>query len=510
MSEPSFGVWKFCKRTQKRYYVDLSGRKLIAGAAFRQFVEELNAKGGMLWQRKQELCGYMLALTIEEVALCANDADANSQSSLTDLSFWGIPPLIQEKYKSSGVLKLYDWQAECLVSDNCSALRGRNFLYTAPTSGGKTMVTEVLMLRQLARNWNDVLFPQGNNSVSMNRTIMYVVPFISIAEEKLAYFQHMWSDYYVRVRAYHGEAHSDGVDMLGKDVDIAICTIEKANIIVTHLMETRRISQLSMVVVDEIHLLSDSQRGYLLEVLLAKILHVQRSYDSQPSTQRPSCPIVGMSATLPNIAAVGEEWLRGSVFVTNYRPVRLHTYLCTGADVFAGTDTSPSLQPLKQFPNASLLPDNSLRELLQTRSLCSGDTAKRVAMDLMDQDRFLQLCFGASLSAIDEDASFQAESYQPVSTMIFCSSKLKCEKCVERILKAMQALSWLYHSPYLFGGSESTQGSRKRVMAQLLSETAVGLCPVLQRSVPYGVAYHHAGLTAEERKARILATLLCS
>ena len=59
---------------------------------------------------------------------------------------------------------------------------------------------------------------------------------------------------------------------LGDDVELAVCTIEKANIIVNQLIDQQRKHQLIMIVIDEIHLISDSKRGFLLEVLLSKVV----------------------------------------------------------------------------------------------------------------------------------------------------------------------------------------------------------------------------------------------
>lgn len=91
---------------------------------------------------------------------------------------------------------------------------------------------------------------------------------------------------FIGVKAFHGE---DGgliryyiFYMLGgeltDDVDVAICTIERANIILNQVLEEKNIpeedlnrNRICMIVVDELHLVSDPKRGYLLEVLLAKV-----------------------------------------------------------------------------------------------------------------------------------------------------------------------------------------------------------------------------------------------
>lgn len=57
-------------------------------------------------------------------------------------------------------------------------------------------------------------------------------------------------------------------------VDIAVCTIEKANSLLNRLMEEKKVSTLGVVVVDEMHMIGDPFRGYLLELFLTKIRFV--------------------------------------------------------------------------------------------------------------------------------------------------------------------------------------------------------------------------------------------
>ena len=81
----------------------------------------------------------------------------------------------------------------------------------------------------------------------------------------------------IRVDGYMG-AQAPSKGFIG--TDIAICTIEKANSLVNRLMEERKMSSLGMVVIDEMHMIGDGHRGYLLELMLSKIRFLQSKIEN--------------------------------------------------------------------------------------------------------------------------------------------------------------------------------------------------------------------------------------
>ena len=55
-------------------------------------------------------------------------------------------------------------------------------------------------------------------------------------------------------------------------MDIAICTIEKANSLINRLIDDESIFDLGIIVIDELHMVNDEYRGYIIELILSSYL----------------------------------------------------------------------------------------------------------------------------------------------------------------------------------------------------------------------------------------------
>ncbi|XP_051955801.1 DNA polymerase theta-like [Xyrauchen texanus] len=357
------------------------------------------------------------------------------QSDKLLLSSWGLPKPVLEKYLCLGVQRMFEWQAECLTLGK--VLEGQNLVYSAPTSAGKTLVSELLILKRV---------------LETGQKAMFILPFVSVAREKMFYLQNVFQEAGIRVEGYMGNTSAAGGFSA---LDVAVCTIEKANGLINRLIEEDKLDLLGIVVVDELHMLGDSGRGYLLELLLTKIKYIAQRNALRCSGPRTTAAvqIIGMSATLPNLDLLA-RWLNAELYSTNYRPVPLMEWVKIGTNVYDG-----SLNLVRQFTPS--LPFKG------------------------DDDHIVSLCF---------------ETVQDGhSALLFCPSKNWCEKLADSIGREFYNL----HHKEMQSGSGVQSISLKPeglqdVVAQL-KRTPAGLDQVLQRTVPWGVAFHHAGLTFDER-----------
>lgn len=102
--------------------------------------------------------------------------------------------------------------------------------------------------------------------------------------------------------------------------------MEKANSIINHLIRTKSIERYRTIIIDEVHMLGDTNRGYLLEILLNKLLYLQK-------VQSLDLQIITLSATLPNIDEM-VEYLDAQKFVATQRPNHLVEFIICGNKLY--------------------------------------------------------------------------------------------------------------------------------------------------------------------------------
>lgn len=188
-----------------------------------------------------------------------------------------------EVLKENGVKELFPPQKEALSL----IMSEKNVLLCMPTASGKTLLAEIAMLRKAIEGYKS----------------LYVSPLKAIANEKFKDFK-KWEKIGLKIGISTGDYSSTDEHL--KDCDIIVTTYEKADSLIRN--RAKWLKDVKCLVVDEIHLIDDFERGDKVEMLVAKMLDKAR--------------IIALSATIKNYEEIA-EWLKAEYYYSEWRPVPL-------------------------------------------------------------------------------------------------------------------------------------------------------------------------------------------
>ncbi|KAJ5473203.1 HelicaseC-terminal [Penicillium sp. IBT 31633x] len=380
----------------------------------------------------------------------ASVAPPSSRNPLLSLSNpkYGLPPALTANFAALGVRSIYPWQASCLLAKGLLAGE-RHLVYTAPTGGGKSLVADVLLLKRIIEN--------------PARKALLVLPYVALVQEKLKWMRRIvqdvekkcpqWKKLHknIQVTGFFGGSRTTAT---WADTDIAVCTIEKANSLINTAIEERNIGDLGVVVLDELHMLDDEHRGYLLELMVTKLLLLQQDIQ-----------IVGMSATLSNTEMLA-QWMNAKFFISTYKPIPIDEYLVYENGIY------PAATSRQLFQTAS--------KLTAAKSLHDTIPPHRI----IEPSTFKQLSNSATNAMVALAVETAAAGF---GSLVFCGSRNSCQIHAATIGEAMPL------------ASAKELNERLDLLAELRS-LSCGLDPALETTIIKGTGFHNAGMTTEERE----------
>ena len=393
----------------------------------------------------------------------------------------GIPEAVKRSYENLGLTRLYDWQRDCLFTTN--VLRGENLVYCAPTSGGKTLVAELVLLKTV---------------ISLRKKAIFVLPYVSLVQEKEKHLKRVVTIYNrglppqdrIKVRGCHGDK---GLSRSLRE-QVVVCTIEKANSVLNLLISRGRASDLGALILDETHALGSTLNGYLLELLVTKVkqLNVLRILPALSNSgivngtvnMRPiHIQTIALSATMGNVEALA-RWMEARLYVTNYRPIPLAEHVKAGNEL------------LRVERGGTTGSNSGLEVQMTVERIIHGINEK-------DKDGTGMLC--------------QEGLRKGQQVLVFCPTKIGCSQTAKLLCDMLGQADHRAFGPKAVPQAVAEEERRifvSKLKDELFSVNGLGAAvnggetvgnggedsPLLH-CLSRGIAFHHSGLSSIERDA---------
>lgn len=173
------------------------------------------------------------------------------------------------------------------------------------------------------------------------------------------------------------------------------------------------------------------------------------------------------------------KWLRARLFLTNYRPVPLTEYAVFNGTVYSKINNKPN--------RAAEAPAGKETDALEDYELGSDSCPLQLSRVLPpsnskeDPDRLLPL-----VSEVTTKGH---------SVLIFCGTRRNCEVTAAMVAKHLESLSQGDNN----ASNHALTAARQELISQIEDAMSASLSPGLGETILAGVAWHHAGLSQEEK-----------
>jgi len=191
-----------------------------------------------------------------------------------------------EKIKNKKIEEFYPPQEEFVKR----RLYEKNCIVSTPTASGKTLMAILAAIKTLEKR----------------KKVLYTSPLVALAFEKYEEFSKFFNEYKVAISV----SDFDSSDPWLQNYDLIVATNEKVESLIRHGAEWIR--DVGLLILDEIHLLTDVSRGPTLEILITKMRKIVKNLQ-----------ILGLSATIKNAEELA-NWLEAELLKSDFRPVKLY------------------------------------------------------------------------------------------------------------------------------------------------------------------------------------------
>ncbi len=209
----------------------------------------------------------------------------------------GMDSRVKDALDMWGIRSLYPPQRDSFPA----IAEGKNLVVCVPTAAGKSLIAYCAIV---------------NRVVKKGKKALYIVPLRALASEKFEELKQL-NRLGIKVALSYGDFDDD--DRYLERFDVVVATSEKADSLLRH--RTKWLSDLSVIVADEVHLLNDKRRGPTLEVILTRFKQLN-----------PKAQMICLSATVKNSADIA-GWLGAELIESDFRPVKLSEGVLYGGTV---------------------------------------------------------------------------------------------------------------------------------------------------------------------------------